>query len=138
MRCVTSFQESKVPRGGPEVQEMKSSEALRLEGYLKFHLAEILEELKSTNRGDPDSIKWGSAAIALKDCLLRSRDEITSALTRMQEGRGDSLQHRKLSTDRVTRARISVRCTTWSGESEVTTSIRADTHRLGCALIAST
>jgi RNA polymerase-binding transcription factor DksA len=80
-----------MPRGCPEVQEVKSSEVLRLERYLTFHLAEILEELKSTNErdSDPDSrwrAKWGSSAIVLKECLLRSHDEITLALARMQEG----------------------------------------------------
>lgn len=70
---------------------MKSSEVLRLERYLTFHLAEILEELKSNDErdSDPDSIssaKWGSSANVLQECLLRSRDEITSALARMREG----------------------------------------------------
>jgi len=75
----------------PEVQEVKSSEVLRLERYLKFHLAEILEELNSTDQDGPDPDlkwrdRWGSAASALKDSLLRSRDEITLALARVQEG----------------------------------------------------
>lgn len=78
-------------RGCPEVKEVKSSEVLRLERYLTFHLAEILEELKSTDGcdSDPDSLwsaKWGSSAIVLREFLLRSRDEITSALARMREG----------------------------------------------------
>jgi DnaK suppressor protein len=70
---------------------VKSSEILRFERYLTFHLAEIREELEATaeQNSDPDSIwtaKWGSSAIVLKECLLRSRDEITSALVRMREG----------------------------------------------------
>jgi RNA polymerase-binding transcription factor DksA len=70
---------------------VKSSEVPRLERYLTFHLAEILEQLKSNDEGDSDldsiwSAKWGSSANALKECLLRSRDEITSALARIGEG----------------------------------------------------
>lgn len=70
---------------------MKKSEVLRLERYMAFHLAEILEELKSNDEcdSDPDSIweaKWGSSAIVLREVLLRSRDQITSALARMPEG----------------------------------------------------
>lgn len=70
---------------------MKSSEVLRLERYLIFHLAEILEELKGNDErdSDPDSIwsaKLGSSADVWKKCLLRSRHQITSALARMREG----------------------------------------------------
>src|SRR6516164_10046503 len=52
------------------------------------------------------------------------------------KSRGDSIDHRKLSTNQATRARISVRRTTWPGKSEVTTSIRPYTHGLGRTLIA--
>ena len=70
---------------------MNNSEFLRLERYLTFHLAEVLEELKSTDErdSDPDSIwraKWDSSVMVLKECRLRSRDEITSALARMRAG----------------------------------------------------
>jgi RNA polymerase-binding transcription factor DksA len=80
-------------QSGPEVHEVKSSEVLRLERYLTFHLAEVLEVLKSAEEcdsdPDPDSIwraKWGSSAIVLKEVLLQSHDEIMSALARMREG----------------------------------------------------
>lgn len=70
---------------------MKTSEIPRLERYLKFHLAEILKKLESNHEGDSvaDSTwnsKWGPSACVLKTCLLRSREEINSALVRIQEG----------------------------------------------------
>lgn len=70
---------------------MKSSDVAWFERHLTFHLAEILEKLKSDSEGDADgdsvwSAKWGSSAKILRECLLTSRDEITSALTRIQEG----------------------------------------------------
>ena len=84
------FPRLKVQRG-PEVHEVKSSEVLRLERYLTFHLAEVLEVLKNAEEcdSDPDSMwtaKWGSSAIILKEVLLQSHDEIASALARMREG----------------------------------------------------
>lgn len=70
---------------------MKGSEVLRLEGYLNFHLTEILEELKTNDEEESNanltwSTKWGSSAQVLKGCLLRSREEISLALARMREG----------------------------------------------------
>jgi len=70
---------------------MKSLEVLRLEGYLRFHLAEILEKMKSNDEEDSNadltwSAKWGSSAQVLKECLLRSREEICLALARLREG----------------------------------------------------
>ena len=72
-------------------KRMKSSEVPRLERYLKFHLAEIFEELGSNDEADSDadstwSAKWGSLADFLKECRLRTRGEITSALARIREG----------------------------------------------------
>lgn len=70
---------------------MKSSDVSRFERYLTFHLAEVLESLKSNCEDDSDgqsmwSAKWGSSAEVLQEYLLRSRDEIASALVRIQEG----------------------------------------------------
>jgi DnaK suppressor protein len=70
---------------------VKSSEIPRLERYLKFHLAEILEKLKSNHVTDsgPDSTgnrNGSSSTHVLKECLLRSREEISSALARIPEG----------------------------------------------------
>lgn len=77
--------------GCPKVEEMKGSEVLRLEGYLKFHLTEILEELKTYDEDDCSadstwSNKWGPSAHVLKGCLLRSREDICLALARIREG----------------------------------------------------
>ena len=73
-----------------EVQAVSSFEIQRLESYLNFHLSEITKKLESDQDGlDHDSewsAKWGSAADVLKEFLLRSRDEIALALTRMREG----------------------------------------------------
>jgi RNA polymerase-binding transcription factor DksA len=85
------FQHSDLHRGQPEVQEMRSSDVLRLERYLKFHLTEILEELGSNREADSDaestwSAKWGSSADIVKECLLRSLEDISWALSRMREG----------------------------------------------------
>lgn len=70
---------------------MRSLDVLRLEGYLRFHLAEILEELVTNDEEDSNadltwSTKWGSSARALKGCLIRSREEICLALARIREG----------------------------------------------------
>lgn len=68
---------------------MKSSDVLRFEKYLSFHLTEIVEELRSNAQGESDrvwSTKWGSSASILKEHLIRTREEITSALSRMQQG----------------------------------------------------
>lgn len=70
---------------------MKSSDVLRLERYLTFHLAEILEKLKSESEGDSNGdltqgAKWASTPKTLRKYLVRSRVEITSALARIQEG----------------------------------------------------
>lgn len=68
---------------------MESSELLRLERYMTFHLEEIVEDLNSEDEFDSDAeSSWSaqSSSTALKQRLLRSRDEIISALVRMQEG----------------------------------------------------
>lgn len=69
---------------------MKGSEVSRLERYLRFHLEEIVEELGSDQKeSDTDSrlrAKWGWSAYLLKKCLLKSREEIVSALVRIREG----------------------------------------------------
>lgn len=74
---------------------MKSVVVVRLEKYLTFHLAEILEELRSNAEGESDrmwSSKWGRSASVLKEHLIRAREEITSALFRIQKGTyGDCL-----------------------------------------------
>jgi DnaK suppressor protein len=64
-------------------------EVARLERYLKFQLVEILQELSGTDEGDSDSTwsaKWGASANVLKESLLRNREEIVSAIDRIQEG----------------------------------------------------
>jgi Prokaryotic dksA/traR C4-type zinc finger len=77
---------------------MKSSEVLRLERYLKFHLAVILEQLDGNPKADSGtdflgSGKPGNSTPVLKKCLLRSRKQIHSALARIQEGTyGNCLQ----------------------------------------------
>ena len=58
---------------------------------MTFHLAEILEELGSNYEADSDvdskwSAKWGSSANSLRGCLLRTREDINSALARIREG----------------------------------------------------
>ena len=62
---------------------MKTSEIPRLERYLNFHLAEVLEKLESNDavNSGADST-WGF----LTECLLRSREEISSALARIEDG----------------------------------------------------
>lgn len=85
------FQHSDLHRGQPEVKEMRSSDVLRLERYLRFHLTEILEELGSNHEADSDaestwSAKWGSSADIVKECLLRSLEDISWALSRIREG----------------------------------------------------
>jgi hypothetical protein len=112
---------SKVLRGCPEVLEVKSTEVPRLEKYLRFHLAEILEELTSNDEreSDPESIwsaKWGSSAEVLKECLLRSRDEITSALAECRKAHTATalLVERRLICDgsKLFRGQNSVLCAT--------------------------
>jgi len=64
-------------------------EVARLERYLKFQLAEILQELPSTDEGDSDSTwsaKWGSSANVLKERLLHNREEIILAIDRIHKG----------------------------------------------------
>lgn len=70
---------------------MESSQVLRFEIYLTFHLAETLKELKKKDEGDSDSdlicsAERGSSANTLKNRLLRSHDEIKLALARIEEG----------------------------------------------------
>jgi RNA polymerase-binding transcription factor DksA len=70
---------------------MKSSDVLRLERYLKFHLKEILEELGSSDEAYVDaesrwSSKWGPSVDMVKEYQLRSLEDISSALSRMREG----------------------------------------------------
>lgn len=68
---------------------MNCLEIARLERYLKFQLVEILQELPGTDEGDSDSIwsaKWGPSANVLKERLLRNREEIISAIDRIQQG----------------------------------------------------
>jgi hypothetical protein len=72
---------------------MKSSDLLRLERYLNFHLAIILEQLNGNPKARfkhssvefSRSIKLGTSTPVLKECLLRS-SKIHSALARIQEG----------------------------------------------------
>jgi len=64
-------------------------EVARLEKYLKFQLAEILQELPSTDEGDSNSTwsaKWGSSANVLKERLLCNREEIILAIDRIHKG----------------------------------------------------
>ena len=89
--CLGFLQEFKALRGCPEVLEVKTSEVLRFERYLTFHCAEILEELNRNDECDSDpestwSAKWGSSANVLRECLLRTREDINSALARIREG----------------------------------------------------
>ncbi|HEV2402070.1 MAG TPA: TraR/DksA family transcriptional regulator [Candidatus Sulfotelmatobacter sp.] len=68
---------------------MKSSDVLRLQKYLTFHLTEIQEELRNNAQGESDwkwGTRWGSSASVLKEQLIRTREEITSALSRIQKG----------------------------------------------------
>lgn len=70
---------------------MNNSEVPRLERYLTFHLTEILEELERNDLGDSERESTGVAQrdsfpTVLKEFLQRSRDEITSALVRIQQG----------------------------------------------------
>ncbi len=68
---------------------MTNSDVLRLENYLRFHLTEIQENLGSDHRSQSDgawNTKWGSVATVLKEHLIRRREEITSALARIEKG----------------------------------------------------
>jgi len=77
---------STVVSGGREV-EVKSSDVQRLERYLRFHLMEILEHLNSdSDENTLWSVRWGTSATVLKEYLLRSREDIATALARIQEG----------------------------------------------------
>lgn len=61
----------------------------RLENYLRFHLKEIQEQLRSDAESESDRMwcaKWGSVATVLKEHLMRSRDDIMLALARIQTG----------------------------------------------------
>lgn len=72
-----------------EVQEVENSDVLRLGNYLRFHLIEIRQELTNCDRGESDrrwGTKWGSSAVVLKEYLIRSGEEITSALDRIEKG----------------------------------------------------
>jgi DnaK suppressor protein len=60
---------------------MKTSEIPRLERYLKFHLEEVVEKLGSNTDSDADTT-WSF----LTERLLQSREEISSALTRIRDG----------------------------------------------------
>jgi DnaK suppressor protein len=73
--------------GGWLEVEVKSSEVQRLERYLRFHLMEILEHLNSdSDRDTVWSVRWGASATVLKEYWLRSHDDITTALARIEEG----------------------------------------------------
>jgi len=68
---------------------VENSDVMRLEKYLRFHLTEIQEQLRSNTGGESDPIwsaKWGSSASVLKEYLIRGHEEITSALARIQKG----------------------------------------------------
>lgn len=70
-------------------EEVSNLDVVRLENYLRFHLTEIQEELGIDAQSESDGMycaKWGSAATVLKEFLLRSHEEITSALARIQKG----------------------------------------------------
>ena len=87
---------------------MKSSEVRRLERYMTFHLAEILDELGSIHEPDSDAdptwcARWGSSANVVKESLLRARDDINWAFARIREGTygncvgcGNEIELRKL------------------------------------------
>lgn len=83
------FQHADLLRGHPEVEEMKSSDVLRFERYLKFHLTEIREQMRSEREGDAEytwSAKWGSSVDIVRVYLSRSLEDINSALSRMRDG----------------------------------------------------
>lgn len=62
---------------------MSTSEIARLEKYLQFHLAEILEELEGSDQAGSDADPtW----IFSKPRLLQSSEEIRSALARIRDG----------------------------------------------------
>jgi RNA polymerase-binding transcription factor DksA len=66
---------------------VKSSEVQRLETYMRFHLKEVLEHLSSDSGGDTvENVRSGTSATVLKEYWLRSHDDITTALARIQEG----------------------------------------------------
>jgi RNA polymerase-binding transcription factor DksA len=70
---------------------MNSSEIRHLQTYLEFHHAEILEDLKSNHETDSETNstgnhQCGSATSLVKEFLLRSRQEIESALARIGDG----------------------------------------------------
>lgn len=66
------FQHADLLRDYPEIEEMKSSGVLRLERYLKVHLAEILEELGSNHAADSDAGSARRANGVLQRALGRS------------------------------------------------------------------
>jgi len=68
---------------------MTNSDVLRLENYLRFHLTEIQEQLRSDAQSESDRMwyaSWGSAGVVLREYLVRGHEEITSALDRIQKG----------------------------------------------------
>jgi RNA polymerase-binding transcription factor DksA len=62
---------------------MKTSEIPRLKRYLEFHLVEVLEKLESNHQADSDADPTWSFWTKR---LLQSREEISSALTRIRDG----------------------------------------------------
>lgn len=62
---------------------MKLSGIPRLERYLNFHLAEILEKLEGNHEVDSDADSTWSFST---ERLLRSHEEISSALARIRDG----------------------------------------------------
>jgi RNA polymerase-binding transcription factor DksA len=70
---------------------MRTSEIRRLEIYLEFHHDQLLEKLRSDHDADSDApsirnSKYGSATRFVRDWLLRSCEQIESALARIQKG----------------------------------------------------
>ncbi len=87
-------------KGGRRVRCL---EIPRIERYLRFHLAEIVEELKNDDGDSMWNARWGGAGTILREFLQRSRDDITSALIRIQErtygncvGCGSEIEERQL------------------------------------------
>jgi DnaK suppressor protein len=88
---VQSFQEFKIFRDCPEVQEVKTSQIPRFERYLRFHFAEVLAQVRSSHGVSSDidptwSAKERPSASILRDSLLQAREDISSALARIREG----------------------------------------------------